>query len=281
MKWFGKKRDRLLPDAEPSLDKLSEEMDALQDLTGKETERPDPEGHLECYATVLAKDMGLINGSRLDPRRRIGHWMQVRLDDGREETVSITEELYNSVAVGERSLLLMEQGVLLDFGDRLGEEIEEDVEIPDGEYRREEDEEKEEEWLGPLDVSRVPCIQEPSPPADPLDVRIAQNELELKVPEVYRDFLLQMNGAHTTFAWLYSVEELVKRNRELELETLAPGYLSIGNDNIMHELLMKAETDARRVLLVSEEALDCVKDPDLTLPSFDGWVEAGLPNPWE
>lgn len=76
---------------------------------------------LECFGTVLEKDVELDKrGGRL-PTHRVLPWVLFELESGQEVRLEVPEmTLFQAISVGERCLLVAEGKMLLDFGDRAG-----------------------------------------------------------------------------------------------------------------------------------------------------------------
>lgn len=116
-------------------------------------------------------------------------------------------------------------------------------------------------------------------PATTEDIQQVEQELQIVLPSVYKEFLCVSNGMLGNLATLYSTEGLIEMNKTYEVQDYAPGYVSIGNDNGGYHLLMKAEQGAANFQLVSD-SYGVPEASDIT-DHFLSWLNSDQGNPWQ
>jgi len=126
-----------------------------------------------------------------------------------------------------------------------------------------------------FDFSKVEFITERKVPANLEEIVDIEKKLELTIPEVYKEFLLEMNGAEINYALLYSTDDLVEMNILNEVREYAPGFISIGSDNGDYELLMKAAKDEIAFRLVDAGSMVPDDEYNTIYPSFKDWINNG------
>jgi hypothetical protein len=73
------------------------------------------------------------------------------------------------------------------------------------------------------------------PPATPSAIALAENDLQKRLPEHYRNFLMEANGGERAlgeegYVALWQVGELGESNLGYSVEEFAPGLLLVGSD---------------------------------------------------
>ncbi len=126
-----------------------------------------------------------------------------------------------------------------------------------------------------FDFSKVEFMTERKVPANLQEIVDVEKKLELTIPDVYKEFLLEMNGAEINDALLYSIDDLVEMNILNEVREYAPGFISIGSDNGDYELLMKAAKDEIAFRLVDAGYMVPDDEYDTIYPSFKEWITNG------
>ena len=126
-----------------------------------------------------------------------------------------------------------------------------------------------------FDFSKLEFITDKKVPANFQEIIDVEKELELTIPDVYKEFLLKMNGAELSDELLYSTDDLVEMNVLNEVREYAPGFISIGSDNGDYELLMKATKDEIAFRLVDAGYMVPNDEYDTIYPSFKGWINNG------
>jgi hypothetical protein len=126
-----------------------------------------------------------------------------------------------------------------------------------------------------FDFSKLEFITDKKDPANLQEIVAIENELKLTIPDIYKEFLLEINGAELNDEVLYGTDDLVEMNILNEVREYAPGFISIGSDNGDYELLMKATKDAIEFRLV--DAGSMVPDDEFNniYPSFKDWINNG------
>lgn len=126
-----------------------------------------------------------------------------------------------------------------------------------------------------FDFSKLEFISERKISANLQEIVDVEKKLELTIPDVYKEFLLEMNGAGINEAVLYGTDDLVEMNILNEVREYAPGFISIGNDNGDYELLMKATKDEIEFRLVDAGCMVPDDEYDMIYPSFKHWINNG------
>ncbi|WP_052344399.1 SMI1/KNR4 family protein [Bacillus ndiopicus] len=121
-------------------------------------------------------------------------------------------------------------------------------------------------------------IMELYEPATVEEIQHAEKELQIVLPKVYIELLHVSNGVLGNLAKLYSTDELVEMNKTYEVQSYAPGYVSVGNDNGGYHLLMKAEEGAINFQLVSD-GYGVPAETDVT-DKFLAWLDSDEGDPW-
>ena len=128
------------------------------------------------------------------------------------------------------------------------------------------------------DFKNIKHFTETYPSATCDDISKVEAELSLVIPEVYKYFLLETNGAVCALATLYDTESLIEMNRTYEVQEYASGYIAIGNDGGGYQLLMVAEKSSEEFRLVSD-SVGMPSDSDCK-DIFDDWLIHSDGNPW-
>jgi len=126
-----------------------------------------------------------------------------------------------------------------------------------------------------VDFSKLEFITDKKVPANLQEIIDVEKELGLTIPDVYKEFLLKMNGAELSDELLYSTDDLVEMNILNEVREYAQGYISIGSDNGDYELLMKATKDEIAFRLVDAGYMVPDDEYDTIYPSFKDWINNG------
>ncbi|MGN4125504.1 SMI1/KNR4 family protein [Lysinibacillus sphaericus] len=115
-------------------------------------------------------------------------------------------------------------------------------------------------------------------PATVEEIHQVEKELQIVLPKVYKELLSVSNGVLGNLAHLYSTDELIEMNKTYEVQSYAPGYVSVGNDNGGYHLLMRAEEDAVHFQLVSD-GYGVPTENDIT-DNFLSWLNSDEGDPW-
>ena len=100
-----------------------------------------------------------------------------------------------------------------------------------------------------------------------------ENKLGVKIPKVYKDFLMTSNGAEFDDGILYDIETIEEIYYLHEFDQYAPEYISIGNNNGDYELVMEAKEDGRQCGLLEQGSIGSL-EPEYW-QDFDIWVSNG------
>lgn len=129
-----------------------------------------------------------------------------------------------------------------------------------------------------IDIKKIDWIYKKEDPATEEEILLVEKELDVTLPDVYKELLLRSNGIYGDMATIYSIQELLEINQTYEVQTYSPGYLSIGSDNGGYHLLMKAEVESEYFQLVDDSygvpSEDDVKD------NFMSWLYSEEGDPW-
>lgn len=108
-----------------------------------------------------------------------------------------------------------------------------------------------------------------------LDTRISEVEkkLNITIPEVYKDFLLEGNDMEFDDGILYSIEEIEDRYLSFEFDKYAPDLIPIGNDNGDYELVMKSGNQIKRFGIVGQGSIGTLEPEHLR--NFIQWYNNG------
>lgn len=126
-----------------------------------------------------------------------------------------------------------------------------------------------------FDFSKLEFITDKKVLANLQEIIKVEKELGLTIPDIYKEFLLRMNGAELSDELLYSTDDLVEMNILNEVREYAPGFISIGSDNGDYELLMKATKDEIAFRLVDAGYMVPEDENDTIYPSFKDWINNG------
>lgn len=112
-------------------------------------------------------------------------------------------------------------------------------------------------------------------PASPDAIMAVEKEIGIEIPQIYKEFLLIMNGACMNYCVLYGTNDFVEMYQCNEFEEYVPEYMSIGNDNGDSELVIKAEASAILCGWLDAGAIGTA-EPEVWF-DFKEWVEKGCP----
>lgn len=127
-----------------------------------------------------------------------------------------------------------------------------------------------------LDLSAVPLLAALPPPASPLAIALANEQLPAGLPQPYAAFLAQSNGLLADHLYLYQAEDIAERNATYEVAEYAPGYVAIGDDGGGQAILLAGGRALSPVLIVDHGSMNPDEAAEIA-PDFGDWVEAGCP----
>ena len=125
--------------------------------------------------------------------------------------------------------------------------------------------------------SRIPRDVRTQPAATEEQAASAVEQLGRPVPSPLSELWATSNGLATkSGAVVYSTDDVSERNKTLEVEEYAPGYVAVGDDSGGRALLMA--TTGNHAVWVDMGTMDPSRGVELALP-WKEWLESGLPLP--
>ena len=100
-----------------------------------------------------------------------------------------------------------------------------------------------------------------------------ENRLNITIPKVYKDFLLEHNDMEFDDGILYSIEEIEDRYLTFEFDKYAPDLIPVGNDNGDYELVMKSGSQVKRFGIIEQGSIGSLEPEHLQ--NFVQWYNNG------
>ncbi|MDM5187364.1 SMI1/KNR4 family protein [Bacillus sp. DX4.1] len=128
-----------------------------------------------------------------------------------------------------------------------------------------------------IDLSNIPGFIKNKPGND-IEIQELEDLMKIKFPHVYKDLLTYTNGFSINGGvTIYGTDEIVERNKTLEVNEYANGYVAIGDDGSGNVFLMLQSTDSKEVLLVDSGDMNPNHATIITL-DFSEWINFGCFN---
>ncbi|WP_144556339.1 SMI1/KNR4 family protein [Bacillus pumilus] len=107
-----------------------------------------------------------------------------------------------------------------------------------------------------INVTQIPGLII-SKPENGINIKKAESELNMVLPEVYKTLLKQTNGCSIGGdVLLYGTEDIAERNATWEVHHYANGYVAIGDDGGGQVFLMRLAEDEKKVWVVDAGVMD-------------------------
>ncbi|WP_144485701.1 SMI1/KNR4 family protein [Bacillus pumilus] len=114
-----------------------------------------------------------------------------------------------------------------------------------------------------------------SKPENGINIKEAESELNMVLPEVYKTLLKQTNGCSIGGdVLLYGTEDIAERNATWEVHHYANGYVAIGDDGGGQVFLMRLAEDEKKVWVVDAGVMD-PQHAELVTEDLLEWVSGG------
>ncbi|WP_425389159.1 SMI1/KNR4 family protein [Bacillus pumilus] len=100
-----------------------------------------------------------------------------------------------------------------------------------------------------INLPQIPHLHMNEPASDK-HIKEAESQLNMVLPDAYKNLLKQTNGCSVGGdVLLYGTEDITERNATWEVQQYASGYVAIGDDGGGQVLLMR--------LVEEEKGMDC------------------------
>ncbi|MFX0109335.1 SMI1/KNR4 family protein [Bacillus pumilus] len=125
-----------------------------------------------------------------------------------------------------------------------------------------------------VDVSQIPGLIINKPETD-INIKEAESQLNMVLPDAYKNLLKQTNGCSVGGdVLLYGTEDIVERNATWEVHHYANGYVAIGDDGGGQVFLMRLAEDEKKVWIVDAGVMD-PQHAELMTENLLEWVSGG------
>lgn len=112
-------------------------------------------------------------------------------------------------------------------------------------------------------------------PASDKHIKEAESQLNMVLPDAYKNLLKQTNGCSVGGdVLLYGTEDITERNATWEVQQYASGYVAIGDDGGGQVLLMRLVEDEKKVWIVDAGVMDPQHAESMT-GNLLKWVSEG------
>ncbi|MCY7618014.1 SMI1/KNR4 family protein [Bacillus pumilus] len=112
-------------------------------------------------------------------------------------------------------------------------------------------------------------------PASDKHIKEAESQLNMVLPDAYKNLLKQTNGCSVGGdVLLYGTEDITERNATWEVQQYASGYVAIGDDGGGQVLLMRLVEDEKKVWIVDAGVMD-PQHAELMTGNLLKWVSEG------
>lgn len=125
-----------------------------------------------------------------------------------------------------------------------------------------------------MNIDNLEILEVEEPPVNIDEIKSVEKKINKVIPDVYKSFLLQTNGAVMDYCVLYGTERIVMAEEIHDMKKYAPQYVCIGNDNGDYELVMKAENNAVLCGFMESGSMGII-EPEWF--DFEDWVNKGCP----
>ncbi|MGE6855668.1 SMI1/KNR4 family protein [Bacillus sp. FSL K6-2841] len=125
-----------------------------------------------------------------------------------------------------------------------------------------------------VDVPQIPGLIINKPETD-LKIKEVEMQLNMVIPDAYKNLLKQTNGCSIGGdVLLYGTEDITERNATWEVQRYAGGYVAIGDDGGGQVFLMRQTKEEKRVWVVDAGVMD-PQHAELVTEDLLEWVSGG------
>ncbi|MDM5321819.1 SMI1/KNR4 family protein [Bacillus altitudinis] len=125
-----------------------------------------------------------------------------------------------------------------------------------------------------VDVSQIPGLIINKPETD-INIKEAESQLNMVLPDAYKNFVKQTNGCSVGGdVLLYGTEDMAERNATWEIHQYASGYVAIGDDGGGRVFLMRQAEEEKKVWIVDAGVMD-PQHAELMTENLLEWVSGG------
>ncbi|EDW21578.1 SMI1/KNR4 family protein [Bacillus pumilus] len=125
-----------------------------------------------------------------------------------------------------------------------------------------------------VDLSQIPGLIINNPETD-INIKKAESQLNMVLPDAYKNLLKQTNGCSIGGdVLLYGTEDMVERNATWEVQQYASGYVAIGDDGGGRVFLMRQAEEEKKVWIVDAGVMD-PQHAELVTENLLEWVSRG------
>ncbi|MFX0569888.1 SMI1/KNR4 family protein [Bacillus pumilus] len=125
-----------------------------------------------------------------------------------------------------------------------------------------------------VDLSLIPGLIINNPETD-INIKKAESQLNMVLPDAYKNLLKQTNGCSIGGdVLLYGTEDITERNATWEVQRYAGGYIAIGDDGGGRVFLMRQAEEEKKVWIVDAGVMD-PQHAELVTENLLEWVSRG------
>ncbi|KMY21077.1 SMI1/KNR4 family protein [Bacillus pumilus] len=125
-----------------------------------------------------------------------------------------------------------------------------------------------------VDLSQIPGLIINNPGTD-INIKKAESQLNMVLPDAYKNLLKQTNGCSIGGdVLLYGTEDITERNATWEVQQYASGYVAIGDDGGGRVFLMRQAEEEKKVWIVDAGVMD-PQHAELVTENLLEWVSGG------
>ncbi|MCM3148017.1 SMI1/KNR4 family protein [Bacillus pumilus] len=125
-----------------------------------------------------------------------------------------------------------------------------------------------------VDLSQIPGLIINNPETD-INIKKAESQLNMVLPDAYKNLLKQTNGCSIGGdVLLYGTEDMAERNATWEVQQYASGYVAIGDDGGGRVFLMRQAEEEKKVWIVDAGVMD-PQHAELVTENLLEWVSRG------
>ncbi|MGQ7865917.1 SMI1/KNR4 family protein [Bacillus sp. WC2502] len=125
-----------------------------------------------------------------------------------------------------------------------------------------------------VDLSQIPGLIINNPETD-INIKKAESQLNMVLPDAYKNLLKQTNGCSIGGdVLLYGTEDITERNATWEVQQYASGYVAIGDDGGGRVFLMRQAEEEKKVWIVDAGVMD-PQHAELVTENLLEWVSGG------
>ncbi|MBR0589393.1 SMI1/KNR4 family protein [Bacillus pumilus] len=125
-----------------------------------------------------------------------------------------------------------------------------------------------------VDLSQIPGLIINNPGTD-INIKKAESQLNMVLPDAYKNLLKQTNGCSIGGdVLLYGTEDITERNATWEVQRYAGGYIAIGDDGGGRVFLMHQAEEEKKVWIVDAGVMD-PQHAELVTENLLEWVSRG------